>query len=149
MTDSKYGPPAINHILLELHVPDFEIAKSFYQKLGFEVVWERAPEGFKGYLVLKQQDNILCFWGGNQAIYQHEYFHKWENSSKRGYGVEIVLMVNDVDLAYEKAKNFATIVEELTLKPWGLRDFRIEDPFGYYIRLTKYHNILDSRNAVK
>lgn len=149
MKDAKYGPPAKNHLLLELHVNDFEKVKDFYGKLGFEIVWERKPEGFKGYLVIKRDDNVLCFWGGNEKINQHEYFSKFPKTSKRGFGVELVIMVDDVDEYYEQVKIFANVIEELATKPWGLRDFRIEDPFGFYLRITSIHNILDDRNAVK
>lgn len=149
MINSKYGQPAQNNFLLELHVPDFEKVKEFYGKLGFEVVWERKPEEFKGYLVIKRGGTILCFWGGNENILEHEYFSQFPKDSKRGYGVELVIMVEDVDSYYEGVKQFATVVEELKLKPWGLRDFRIEDPFGFYLRITNHHNILDNRNAVK
>lgn len=149
MIDSKYGPPAQNHLLLELHVPNFEVVKEFYGKLGFEVVWERKPDGFKGYLVIKRGDNIICFWGGNENIYQHEYFNQFSKDSKRGYGVELVILVEDVEAFYQEVKQFAKVVEKLQLKPWGLKDFRIEDPYGFYLRITSYHNILDSRNAVK
>ena len=54
--------PAQNNVLLELHVPDFGKVKEYYGKLGFKVIWEREPEGFKGYLILKMRGNILCFW---------------------------------------------------------------------------------------
>jgi len=53
--------PANNSIQIELHVPDFETVKEFYAKLGFLVVWERKPEGKKGYLVMKRDNNILSF----------------------------------------------------------------------------------------
>ena len=53
--------PANNTIQVELHVPDFEKVKEFYGKLGFKVVWERKPEEKKGYLVIKRDNNILCF----------------------------------------------------------------------------------------
>lgn len=68
--------PAQNNVLLELHVPDFEKVKKYYEKLGFEVIWERKPEGFKGYLILKMGDNILCFWAGNKHVYKHPYFKR-------------------------------------------------------------------------
>ncbi len=59
-------------------------------------------------------------------------------------------MIEDIDTFYVKAKSFTKIVEELQVKPWGLKDFRIEDPFGYYIRFTQPHNILDDEdNAIK
>src|SRR3989338_1184130 len=141
--------PAQNNVLLELHVPDFEKVKEYYGKLGFEVIWERKPEGFKGYLILKMGDNILCFWAGNENVYEQSYFKRFPKNTKRGYGVEIVIMVDDVEEYYSKVKGFANVVEELVLRPWGLKDFRVEDPFGYYLRITSYHNILDNNNAVK
>lgn len=141
--------PANNLMQIELHVPDFEKVKDFYGKLGFKVVWERKPEEKKGYLVLKRDNNILCFWSGNETVYQQEYFQKFPKNTKRGYGVEIVIMVEDIDKFYENAKSFARVVEELKLKPWGLKDFRIEDPFGFYIRFTELHNILNDNNAVE
>ena len=141
--------PAQNNILLELHVPDFEKVKEYYEKLGFDIIWERKPEGFKGYLMLKMENNILCFWAGNEHVYEQSYFKRFPKDTKRGYGVEIVIMVDDVEAYYSKVKGFANVVEELVLQPWGLKDFRVEDPFGYYLRITTYHNILDSINAVK
>lgn len=141
---------AKNNVLLELHVPDFEVVKNFYKKLGFRVVWEREPEGKKGYLVMKLDDNILCFWPGNDEVWNQSYFRNFPRKSKRGYGVEIVIMVKDVDRVYQDIKSFAKIVDEIEIRPWGLKDFRIEDPFGYYLRITEVHNVLDpKKNAVK
>lgn len=141
--------PAQNNVLLELHVPDFEKIKEYYQKLGFEIIWERQPEGFKGYLILKMGDNILCFWAGNEHVYEQPFFSKFPKETQRGYGVEIVVMVDDIEAYYNKVKSFANVVEELVTQPWGLKDFRTEDPFGYYLRFTSIHDILDNANAVK
>lgn len=59
-------------------------------------------------------------------------------------------MIDDIEDFYKRAKKFATVVEELKRQPWGLKDFRIEDPFGFYIRFTEPHDILDpNANAVK
>jgi uncharacterized glyoxalase superfamily protein PhnB len=49
----------------------------------------------------------------------------------------------DIESYYSRVKDVANIVAPLDVRPWGLRDFRIEDPFGYYIRITALHNILD------
>jgi len=141
--------PAQNNVLLELHVPDFKKTKDYYEKLGFEIVWEREPEGFKGYLILKMGNNILCFWAGNEHVYDQDYFKQWPKDTKRGYGVEIVIMVDDVESYYKKVKDFANVYEPLQLRPWGLKDFRVEDPFGYYLRITSLHDILDISNAVE
>jgi lactoylglutathione lyase len=53
-------------------------------------------------------------------------------------GVELVLEVDDIDA--ERARIATTqwlVTEDLTLRPWGLRDFRLLDPDGYYWRVTE------------
>ena len=54
-----------------------------------------------------------------------------------GRGIEIVLEVDDVDAMYEHvlSQNWP-ISDELRQRPWGLTDFRIVDPDGYYLRIT-------------
>jgi len=52
-------------------------------------------------------------------------------------GVELVLEVDDV--AAERDRVTAAgwpLVEDLQDRPWGLKDFRILDPAGYYLRIT-------------
>lgn len=141
--------PVTNTVLLELQVPNFEKVIEFYGRLGFKVVWERKPEGFKGYLVIKMEENILCFWAGNESVYEQDYFKQFPKDSARGYGVEIVLMVKNLKKYYKKVKSKVKIFEDLRLRPWGLEDFRICDPFGFYLRFTTIHNILDNKYAVK
>ena len=52
-------------------------------------------------------------------------------------GVEIVLEVRDVDAALEQVERAGfSVVELLRERPWGLRDFRVVDPDGYYVRVT-------------
>lgn len=58
----------MNTISLELHVDNFEPIKQYYMALGFEVAWERKPEGHKGYLVLTFGDNTLCFYPNVLAL---------------------------------------------------------------------------------
>lgn len=53
-------------------------------------------------------------------------------------------MVADVESYYQKVKALAEVVGPLRLRPWGLKDFRIVDPFGYYLRVTSLHNVLDN-----
>jgi uncharacterized glyoxalase superfamily protein PhnB len=113
------------------------------------VVWEREPDEAKGYLVMKMDETILCFWCGTDSVYDQPYFRRFPKDTVRGYGVEVVIMVDDVDSYYERVKDEANIVEPLILQPWGSKDFRAVDPFGYYLRFSRKHNILDHSNAVK
>ena len=136
-------------MLVELHVPDFDKVKSFYGQLGFKLIWERQPETFKGYLVMQLENNILTFWGGNKEIYQHSYFKEFPENTKPGYGVEIIIEITDLNNYFEKIKESVEIIEPLTDQAWGLRDFRVKDPFGFYLRITTPHDILDDKYAVK
>lgn len=138
-----------NQLHLELHVPDFSVVKDFYGKLGFSIVWERPPEEHKGYLVLEREGTILCFWAGNEEVYNQSYFKKFPADTPRGYGVEVVIGVADIAGFYEVANKFAEVVDPLVTRPWGLQDFRIIDPFGYYIRFTEPHDVLDPGFAIE
>ncbi len=137
-----------NKLQLELHVDNFEPIKEYYLNLGFKVLWERKPEKTKGYLVIELEGNTLCFWGGNQYVYDQTYFSRFPSDTPRGYGVEIVVVVEDIGGYYDSVKGVAEIVEPLIEQPWGLWDFRIVDPAGYYLRFTSEHDIRDSSNAV-
>jgi lactoylglutathione lyase len=52
-------------------------------------------------------------------------------------GVELVLEVADVEADRTRVTRCGwPLVEDLTTRPWGLRDFRLLDPDGYYWRIT-------------
>jgi len=52
--------------------------------------------------------------------------------------VELVLEVDDVEAELDRVRSRGwPIEEELTVRPWGLRDFRLLDPNGYYLRITQ------------
>jgi catechol 2,3-dioxygenase-like lactoylglutathione lyase family enzyme len=54
-----------------------------------------------------------------------------------GLGVEIVVEVADVDATHSAVIDAGWAVETPPGdRPWGLRDFRLLDPDGYYIRVT-------------
>lgn len=58
-------------------------------------------------------------------------------SSCRGAGVEIVRDVDDLDAEAQRvARAGHSFVETVQERPWGLRDFRLADPDGYYLRVT-------------
>lgn len=132
--------------MIELHVPDFKVVKDFYGKLGYKVVWETEP-GAIGYMVLKRNNSILAFYSGTEEVYNHRFFKRFPKESPRGYAVEIVVYIEDLpmDEFYEDfIKNLGDkyVVEPLILERWGKKDFRIMDPFGFYIRFSEPDNIL-------
>ncbi|MET0693425.1 MAG: VOC family protein [Propionibacteriaceae bacterium] len=53
-------------------------------------------------------------------------------------GVELVLEVDDIVAELDRVVGAGwPLEEELTVQPWGLRDFRVLDPSGYYLRITE------------
>jgi lactoylglutathione lyase len=135
----------LTDIYNELHVPDFKKAKSFYSKLGFRIVWEQKPKQRLGYLVMKRGKSILCFYCGNKCVYEHSYFKKFSRKTIRGYGVEIVIPTEKIGLLYKKVLKCLgkkSVACPLETKYWGKKDFRMVDPFGYYLRFTEPFNIL-------
>ena len=118
-------------VFLELHVPHFQRAIDFYTLFGFKVVYADAS-----FITLQSGKSMLSFSGGSKRISQHSYFGGFPQS-KRGYGVEIVVFVRNVTRLYKKVKGKVKIVASLQLRPWKKKDFRVEDPFGFYLRFTE------------
>ena len=54
-----------------------------------------------------------------------------------GRGVEFVLWVDDLQKLYARVQTQGwPITDELRRRLWGLEDFRLQDPDGYYLRFT-------------
>ena len=131
-------------IHIELHVPEFDSAKRFYTALGFEVAWESTEPGHGGYLVMKRGGLVFCFWPGNESVTTHPYFSQLEATPTRGFGVEVVCMVDDLAELYALAQRLdGAVVQGLERKPWGRSDFRLADPYGYYVRFTERYDVTD------
>jgi dihydroneopterin aldolase len=122
-------------VRVELHVPDFAPVRFFYGRLGFTVV--RDEPGPEGYLVLRYEQNAIAFWPGSDAVRRHPFFARHPADTARGHGVEIIVTTSELDTLYERAKDLDAVVEAIRVRPWGARDFRIADPFGYYLRVTE------------
>jgi len=135
-----------NNLVIELHIPDFDAAKKFYGALGFEVVLEHTPTADKpGYLVMKLTtelgETMINFYGGNDLVYNQSYFKNFPHDTKRGYATSITIPVPSAADFYSKiAPALADhILQPVTDKEDGdmkWQDFRLVDPFGFYIRIT-------------
>lgn len=137
----------LTDVMIELHVSDFELTKKFYGDLGFEVVWERKPNEKKGYMVMRKGDAILNFFCGNENVYNQSYFKQFPKNTKRGYAVEIAIPLDDIEELYRKVeqKYKEQIVEPL-MKRYDKLDFRMLDPFGFYLRFVERYDWVNGRD---
>lgn len=139
--------PIRNNLVLELHVPDFNKVREFYSLFGFEEASYDPTSGggsSMGYLVLKRNDaageTMINFYGDKTEVSKHSHFNQFPESTPRGYEVEITIPTAEVEELWESIKEKIppeSIAQELTLKRWGKKDFRVVDPFGFYIRFTE------------
>lgn len=132
-------PQRINDLFIELHVPNLQQVKDFYGILGFEKASEDPIGKELGYLVMRLGNTQLNFYGGDERIFDHSFFKRFDPTTPHGYGVEITIPIDNIDDYYKKVEPLIKeyIVEPLTLQSWGKKDFRIMDCFGYYIRFTE------------
>jgi len=128
-------------VFIELHVPDFNVAQDFYEKLGFQIVWR--DNSAKGYMVMRRGRSILNFYAGSNAVYDQAHFREFPKNTPRGYAVEIILLSDDIENYFaEVSAKIDSIVEPLKLRRWGKKDFRLVDPFGFYIRIAERYDWL-------
>jgi catechol 2,3-dioxygenase-like lactoylglutathione lyase family enzyme len=122
---------------LELFVSDLGTSVAFYTEvLGFHVT--RADPGYvsvrKGSVVLGLGPVAKLPETGVGPGFTRQRLH-----ADPGGGVEIVLEVDDLDelrALYHNCQTRGVVAEALREQPWGLQDFRVVDPDGYYLRVT-------------
>ena len=118
---------------LELFVSDMQTSIDFYTKvLGFEQL-----DDDESYVPVRS-GSVTIGLGPAAGLPPFHHFRPEVAKSRRGLGVEIVLEVDDVKAFYEKVKasGYQGKISPLRKQSWGLTDFRVVDPDGYYLRIT-------------
>jgi len=137
-----------NNLVIEFHTPDFQKARDFYAIFGFtQLSYDPMSDdrSVLEYMVLERADSLgrtlLNFYGNKEEVSQHAHFKNFPVTTPRGYGVETTVPVSDVEKLWEGVKlklSSSQVAQPLTLKRWNKKDFRVVDPFGFYIRFTEF-----------
>ena len=120
-------------VRFELFVQNVQQSADFYLGvLGFSQGTKRSAE----YTVVRN-GGVQIGLGALSNLPSDHPLRLAHPDERRGVGVEIVLEVDDIDVLYQHVQNAGyPIMEPLMVRPWGLRDFRLLDPDGYYLRIT-------------
>jgi lactoylglutathione lyase len=113
---------------LEIFPADLNATVRFYvDLLGFSLATDRRADALP-YLALQRDDvriGAAVVPGGNPS-------HR-----RPPTGVEIVLEVDYLHAERDRIRLAGWPIEEdIVRRPWGLQDFRVLDPDGYYLRFT-------------
>jgi catechol 2,3-dioxygenase-like lactoylglutathione lyase family enzyme len=78
-----------NNLIIELHVPDLDVVKDFYSKLGFEITMDDTLNAENpGYLTMTRKDalgnTMLNFYGGDERVYNRHFSSNFPKRQKEG-----------------------------------------------------------------
>jgi uncharacterized glyoxalase superfamily protein PhnB len=127
--DIEFAPLAV-----ELFVDDVLAAVRWYEEaLGYKPLRiERYPSSEQASFAIGTLENAVI-------MFMHDVFYAGARSDLdvRGSGVDIRIMVPNVDTMYELANQAgAKIVHDIGDREYGLRDFIMIDPFGFRLRFS-------------
>jgi uncharacterized glyoxalase superfamily protein PhnB len=119
----------------EIFVPDVDAAVAFFtDTLGFEA-WRVERDGAGApatFAVVALEQSVVL-------IAAEAYYTAMggDPSGRRGGAVDIRIVVRDVDAMHERARaNGVRIMHAIGDRPYGLRDFVLEDPWGFRWRFA-------------
>jgi lactoylglutathione lyase len=113
----------------EIFPADLDLTVDFYTRvLGFRLAADRRDEP-SPYVYLRRGDVRIGALRGDVPDARPARLPP--------AGVELVLEVDDVRAERDRVVAAGwPLSEDLQHRPWGLTDFRIVDPGGYYLRIT-------------
>lgn len=95
--------------------------------------------------LLQKGEDSACFTNEGSYLLLTSFYildetHYFKNNgfSKMGGGMEFIITTDEIEQLYERVKQKEPHCIESDLKKqiWGMLDFRVIDPDGYYIRVS-------------
>jgi catechol 2,3-dioxygenase-like lactoylglutathione lyase family enzyme len=118
-------------VFVELYVPDpAYYVRIFHGALGFEVVRDEGD-----FVELRSSRGLLLLNRFDDPDPGHPFEHY--RQGRCGLGVEIGIFCEDLEASWRRARQVEGCeVTEIVRQEWGMTDFRILTPHGYYLRVT-------------
>ncbi len=118
-------------VFVELYVPDpAYYVRIFRDALGFEVVRDEGD-----FVELRSKRGLVLLNRFDDPDPGHPFEHY--RRGRCGLGVEIGIFSEDLEGSWARAKLVQGCeVTAIVRQEWGMTDFRILTPQGYYLRVT-------------
>ena len=110
-----------------VYATDVEASAQFYERLGFERVFQMPPEGDAGYVTMRRGDSDL---GVVDVAWPSDQFGIEMGTGPR---FELFVYVDDVDATIA---GFEDVLREAQDMPWGERVGYVRDPDGNPVALA-------------
>jgi lactoylglutathione lyase len=122
----------IGFVFVELYTQRLLEYTSFFQQVCFFTLVREE----QGFIELRSDTSIVLLNGDNELPEGHPFRCRL-TGTPQGVGVEIGIVVGDLARARDIALKFPHwTVSDIQHQEWGLTDFRVTTPDGYYLRLT-------------
>ena len=118
-------------VFVELYVADpAYYVRIFHGALGFEVVRDEGD-----FVELRSSRGIVLLNRFDDPDPGHPFEHY--RQGRCGLGVEIGIFSDDLQASWHRARAIEGCqVTEIVRQEWGMTDYRILTPQGYYLRVT-------------
>jgi len=125
-----------NKLIPELTVTNIEKSKTFYENLGFKIMYERKEDKF---IFLELNENQIMIQEDNDV---------WETGPLEypfGRGINISMEVKDIEkikqnllkINYPLFQDIKESVYRVNEKEYIDKEFLVQDPDGYLLRFTE------------
>lgn len=118
-------------VFVELYVEDPPFYARIFQALGFQIVREE-----DGFVELRSARGLVLLNAFDDPDPGHPFEH-YRDQKRRGLGVEIGIVTDHVQQAWAAVRRIEGCdVTDIVTQEWGMTDFRVLTPAGYYLRVT-------------
>jgi hypothetical protein len=119
-------------VFVELYVED----PPFYVRIFRDVLGFRVTRDERDFVELRSARAIVLLNTFEEPDAGHPFEH-YRAERRRGVGVEIGVVSERIHDAWAAARAIEGLtVTDVVAQEWGLTDFRILTPHGYYLRVT-------------
>jgi lactoylglutathione lyase len=119
-------------VFVELYVEDpAYYVRIFRDALGFEIVRDEGT-----FVELRSARGLVILNAFEDADAGHPFEH-YRRERRRGLGVEVGIVSDRLRETWELARRIeGCVVSDIVQQDWGMTDYRILTPHGYYLRVT-------------